>query len=127
MLTTVAVGNYRSLHDLRIRLAPITVVTGANGVGKSGLYRALKLLAECASGQVIGSIAREGVVDPYRASELISLRSATLDDRRGLQTIAYVETVVGHGHGSGGARGERCERVGMARTSRAGEDLRPFH
>jgi predicted ATPase len=60
VLTTVAVANYRSLHDLRLRLAPITVVTGANGVGKSGLYRALKLLAECASGQVIGSIAREG-------------------------------------------------------------------
>ena len=45
MLTTVAVANYRSLQDLRIRLAPITVVAGANGVGRSGLYRAPQLIS----------------------------------------------------------------------------------
>ena len=60
MLTTVAVTNYRSLHDLRLRLGAITVITGANGTGKSGVYRALRLLADCASGRVIGSLAREG-------------------------------------------------------------------
>ncbi len=52
--------NYRSLHDLRLQLGAITVITGANGTGKSGLYRALRLLADCASGGVIGSLAREG-------------------------------------------------------------------
>ena len=36
------------------------MVTGANGTGKSSLYRALRLLADCAEGQVIGSLAREG-------------------------------------------------------------------
>jgi predicted ATPase len=60
VLTTVAVTNYRSLHDLRLHLGAITVITGANGTGKSGVYRALRLLADCASGQVIGSLAREG-------------------------------------------------------------------
>ena len=60
MITTVAVANYRSLHDVRIGLGPLTVVTGANGSGKSSLYRALRLLADCARGDVVGSLAREG-------------------------------------------------------------------
>jgi predicted ATPase len=60
VLSTVAVANYRSLRDLRIELGPVTVITGANGTGKSSLYRALRLLADCASGEVIGSVAREG-------------------------------------------------------------------
>ena len=38
----------------------LTVVTGANGTGKSSLYRALRLLADCGRGEVIGSLAREG-------------------------------------------------------------------
>jgi predicted ATPase len=60
VLTTVAIENYRSLRDLRLPLQRLNVVTGANGTGKSSLYRALRLLADCASGQVISSIAREG-------------------------------------------------------------------
>ena len=36
------------------------MVTGANGTGKSSVYRALRLLADCGRGEVIGSLAREG-------------------------------------------------------------------
>ena len=60
MLTTLAVQNYRSLHELRIPIGRLTVVTGANGSGKSNLYRALRLLADCADRRVIASLAREG-------------------------------------------------------------------
>jgi len=60
VLTTIAIENYRSLRDLRLPLQRLNVVTGANGSGKSSLYRALRLLAECASGRVIASLAREG-------------------------------------------------------------------
>ena len=45
VIATLAVENYRSLRSLVLPLAPLTVVTGANGVGKSSLYRALRLLA----------------------------------------------------------------------------------
>ncbi|MCV7375429.1 AAA family ATPase [Mycolicibacterium arabiense] len=41
-------------------LRRLTVVTGANGTGKSSVYRALGLLAACARNEVIGSLAREG-------------------------------------------------------------------
>jgi len=60
VLTTVAIENYRSLRDLRLPLQRLNVVTGANGTGKSSLYRALRLLADRASGRIISSLAREG-------------------------------------------------------------------
>lgn len=60
MLTTVAIRGYRSLRDLVLPLRQLTVVTGANGTGKSSLYRALQLLADCGRGEIIGSLARQG-------------------------------------------------------------------
>ena len=63
MLNTVAVRGYRSLREIVLPLAQLTVVTGANGTGKSSLYRALRLLAYCGRGEVIGSLAREGGLD----------------------------------------------------------------
>jgi len=60
MLTGLAISNYRSLRDLVVPLKNLNVVTGANGTGKSNLYRALRLLADVAQGRVVSSIAREG-------------------------------------------------------------------
>ena len=60
MLTTLAIANYRSLRSLVMPLGRLNVVTGANGSGKSNLYRALRLLAETAQGGVVGALAREG-------------------------------------------------------------------
>jgi recombinational DNA repair ATPase RecF len=52
MLSTVAVRGYRSLRDLVLPLDRMTVVTGANGTGKSSVYRALRLLADCGRGEL---------------------------------------------------------------------------
>ncbi|WP_265444181.1 AAA family ATPase [Flexivirga meconopsidis] len=60
MISTLAVSGYRSLRDVVVPLDRLTVVTGANGSGKSSLYRALRLLADCGQGGVIASLAREG-------------------------------------------------------------------
>jgi predicted ATPase len=60
MLHTFAVGNYRSLRDLKLALTPLTIVTGANGCGKSNLYRALRLLAQAADGRLAEALALEG-------------------------------------------------------------------
>src|SRR4030088_3281659 len=60
MLTALAISNYRPLRDLVIPLQRLNVVTGTNDSGKSGLYRALRLLADTAQGRVIPSLAREG-------------------------------------------------------------------
>lgn len=60
MIETLAIANYRSLRELVLPLGRLNVVTGANGVGKSSLYRSLRMLAEVANGQLVGSLAREG-------------------------------------------------------------------
>lgn len=60
MLTTLAVSNYRSLRDLVVPLGRLNIVTGANGSGKSSLYRALRLLAETAQGGLVRALAQEG-------------------------------------------------------------------
>ncbi|MFF7293533.1 AAA family ATPase [Microbacterium sp. NPDC008134] len=63
MLTTLAVSGYRSLVDVVVPLDPLTVITGANGTGKSNLYRALRLLAATGHGAAVAAIAREGGLD----------------------------------------------------------------
>ncbi len=60
MLQTLAVKNYRTLRDLVIPLGSLNLITGANGVGKSNIYKALRLLADTAQNGVVGSLAREG-------------------------------------------------------------------
>lgn len=60
MIETLAISGYRSLRDLILPMRSVTLVTGANGSGKSSLYRALRLLADAALNSVVASLAREG-------------------------------------------------------------------
>src|SRR6201987_2852161 len=60
MIRTVAVQGYRSLRDLLLPLGQLSVTTGANGSGKSSVYRSLRLLADAALNSVVASLAREG-------------------------------------------------------------------
>jgi predicted ATPase len=60
MITKIAVSGYRSLRDVKLSLGALNVVTGANGSGKSSLYRAVRLLADIAQGRIIQSLAAEG-------------------------------------------------------------------
>jgi predicted ATPase len=60
MIRTVAVQGYRSLRDLTLPLGSLSVITGANGTGKSSVYRSLRLLADAALNSVVASLAREG-------------------------------------------------------------------
>jgi len=53
MLQTLAVENYRSLRSIVIPLGQLNVIQGANGSGKSNLYKALRLLADTATGGVV--------------------------------------------------------------------------
>ena len=60
MLECLAVRNYRTLHDFVIPLTSLNLVSGANGTGKSNVYKALRLLAETAQAGVVAALAREG-------------------------------------------------------------------
>src|SRR5215467_10453004 len=81
MLSLLAISNYRSLRKLIVPLHRLNVVTGANGSGKSNLYRALRLLADTAQGRVVPSLAREGGLQStlWAGPESIS-RSVRLGD-----------------------------------------------
>ncbi|UFU08051.1 AAA family ATPase [Ruania halotolerans] len=84
MITTLAVQGYRSLQDIVIPLDGLTVISGANGTGKSSLYRALRLLAETAAGTAIASLAAEGGLASTRWAGPEHLSAAM---RRGAHTV----------------------------------------
>ena len=60
MIHTLAISNYRSLLNIIIPFANLTVITGDNGSGKSNLYQSLRLLSETAHGGATSSLAQEG-------------------------------------------------------------------
>jgi predicted ATPase len=60
VIRTVAIQGYRSLRELVLPLGRLSVITGANGSGKSSVYRSLRLLADVAQNAVGASLAREG-------------------------------------------------------------------
>lgn len=60
MIEVLAISNYRSILEMVAPLGQLNVVTGANGTGKSNLYKALRLLAQTASDGVVSALAREG-------------------------------------------------------------------
>src|SRR6266576_475184 len=63
MITRLAISGYRSLREIKVTLGALNIVTGANGSGKSSLYRALRLLADVAQGRIIQALAAEGGLD----------------------------------------------------------------
>ncbi len=60
MIRTFAVHGYRSLRELVLPLGQLSVITGANGSGKSSVYRSLRLIADVGQNSVVASLAREG-------------------------------------------------------------------
>lgn len=54
------IEGYRSIRALRVPLNPLTVIVGANGTGKTNVYRALLLLSAAADGTLAGTLAGEG-------------------------------------------------------------------
>ena len=60
MIHVLAIAGYRSLRDIALPLGRLSVVTGANGSGKSSFYRSLRLMNDIAHGGVIRSLAAEG-------------------------------------------------------------------
>jgi predicted ATPase len=59
-LTHLAVAGYRSLQQLTLPLGCLTLVCGANGCGKSNLYRSLGLISAAARGDLVAALAAEG-------------------------------------------------------------------
>ncbi|MEX3011657.1 AAA family ATPase [Hoeflea sp. TYP-13] len=59
-LRSMSAENYRSLRSIRMDLGPVNLFVGANGAGKSNLYRSLQLIKAAADGRFSHLIAQEG-------------------------------------------------------------------
>lgn len=62
-LSSIAIKGYRSVQSIHLPVAQLSVFVGANGVGKTNLYRALALLRAAADGTITRGIAEEGGVE----------------------------------------------------------------
>jgi len=60
VLNEVSAAGYRSLRRIRFPVRRLTVFVGANGVGKTNLYRVLQLLQAAAANQLSRELAAEG-------------------------------------------------------------------
>lgn len=105
----VSIAGYRSLRAIRFPVGQLTVFVGANGVGKTNLYRALQLLQASAAGTLARELASEGgmasalwagkrsVNKPARIKLSVGLGSDT--DRAGQSSFDYdVEAGVVHSY-----------------------------
>src|SRR5207253_3375422 len=59
-ISALNVEGYRSIRKVELKLRPINVLVGPNGVGKTNLYRSMFLLAAAAGGQFARTIVEEG-------------------------------------------------------------------
>ena len=60
LVREIRVTGYRSLRSIRVSTGQLTVFVGANGVGKTNLYRTLQLLQAAATGSFSQHLALEG-------------------------------------------------------------------
>jgi predicted ATPase len=82
----IALAGYRSLRSIRFPVGQLTVFVGANGVGKTNLYRALQLVQAAAAGSLARELASEG-----------GMQSALWAGKRGAHKPARIKLQVGLG------------------------------
>ena len=115
VIRTLAVEGYRSLRRLVLPLDRLNLITGANGAGKSSLYRSLRLLADSARGGVVSALAREGGL----ASTLWAGPQEGTRSGRPTQGTVRQQT----GRAQVGVRGRRVRLRAGSRTSPAAVGL----
>ncbi|MEO4043791.1 AAA family ATPase [Hoeflea sp. CAU 1731] len=98
-LRSMRAEHYRSLRAIRMDLGPVNLFVGANGAGKSNLYRALQLIKAAADGQLAHEIAAEGGIysaywsgdTPKHKKARIRLSAEIVDEERGVVYTYEVE------------------------------------
>ena len=62
-LTAISIQGYRSIQQLYFDVDACSIFIGANGVGKTNLYKALGLMRSAADGNLTRAIAQEGGIE----------------------------------------------------------------
>src|SRR5215471_1821075 len=68
MLNRIHIKGYKSLHDIEVRLSPLSVLFGPNAAGKSNFLDGLQLLSKLATTKTL----KEAFDPPYRGKPLES-------------------------------------------------------
>src|SRR5579872_4851647 len=95
MLSEFHAAGYRSLRKIRFPVGRLTVFVGANGVGKTNLYRALQLLQASAAGTLARELAAEGGMDSAswagkrRAGEPVRIKLSAGFGEPALEGVLY--------------------------------------
>jgi len=111
----VSAAGYRSLRGIRFPVGALTVFVGANGVGKTNLYRALQLLQASAAGTLARELASEG-----------GMQSAVWAGRRIQGKPVRIKLAVGFGEdASGQAQSEYQVEAGLPVPTAAAFPLEP--
>ena len=65
MPTRLKVSGFKNLVDVDIQFGPFTCIAGANGVGKSNLFDAIRFLSALAEDQTLIEAAKSGAIAGY--------------------------------------------------------------
>jgi predicted ATPase len=82
-LTAISIQGYRSIQRLHFDVDACSIFVGANGVGKTNLYKALGLLRAAADGNLTRAIAQEGGIESDAVGRRPKGRRARAHDPRG--------------------------------------------
>ena len=74
----ISISGYRSLRAIRFPVGGLTVFVGANGVGKTNLYRALELLQAAAAGTLARACLRRGMESALWAGKRMANKPARM-------------------------------------------------
>jgi predicted ATPase len=107
----IAVAGYRSLRAIRFPVGRLTVLVGANGVGKTNLYRSLQLLQAAAAGTLARELASEG-----------GMESVLWAGRRPGNKPVRIRLEVAFGASEGGDRDDQDD--GLSRDAGPGQQYR---
>ena len=91
-VSEIAAAGYRTLRSIRFPVRRLSVFVGANGVGKTNLYRALQLLQAAAAGTLSRELAAEG-----------GMESALWAGKHHSKKPVRMRLMVGLGDGAAGA------------------------
>lgn len=59
-IRSIDIQGFRSIRNMKLELTNLNIISGANGCGKSNLYKGIRLLHEAAHGRLSQAIAEEG-------------------------------------------------------------------
>lgn len=98
MLTRLKVNGFKSLVDVDVRFGPFTCIAGANGVGKSNLFDAIRFLSALAGGKTLLEAAKEVRDEEGKSADirwLFSRRGEHIIDRMSFE-VEMIVPAEGH-------------------------------